>query len=109
MAVAAHSRAMLPVLGGISGCTRTTRRPAPGLAAANREAPCRGLEDEPAAVRGDAVGELVVGGTQEAGPLAAVLDAAVQDLVGADGQGVGIEGLARLVVEVDPGRAGGID
>jgi hypothetical protein len=58
-----------------------------GLVAANRELPRRGAEDESAAgVRGDAVGELIIGGAQKARRLVAVLDAAVEDIAVADGE-----------------------
>src|SRR5262249_44467950 len=103
--VAAHSRATLPVFGGISGATRTTCSAGAGSPVSNRvrgtataqeEAAWRGLLDERT--------QLVVRRPQEARPLAAPFDGAIEHVAGADGEGVWFEPLRRAVVEVDRQR-----
>src|SRR5215470_8200428 len=99
---------MLPVLGGISGCTRTTCNAGWESALANGVIATRQVADERSQPGRDHVlGDLVVRRAQEARRFAVLFDDAVQDMVVPDAQRARVERFAAAVVELDPQRAVG--
>src|SRR5262245_4197424 len=92
---------MLPVFGGISGCTSTTCSDGAASSAANGVIAARQLKHERARTRAaDVLGDLVVRRAQETRRLSVLFHATIEHVVGTDPQRVRVEALAAAIIEL---------